>query len=94
MEKTLLTWIPCGFLWLTAGIKLFVALRSKKSPLPDTSLSLAKGVVALILTVLYTIQFGFSFRKSRTRDFEIHPVDRVTPALKAATFVSYFNLAC
>ena len=88
-EKTTLAWTACAFLWLAGTCQLFFLIRpSSRREHPTTFLNAFQQLITAALIAIEILSFAYTFRKSRTREYRIYPVDRVTPAIKVVTFVS------
>lgn len=85
-QKTVLVWIPCGYLWLFALLDLRSASTNPNaaSPVPWSPLNLAKIGLAVTLAALDLAQLLLA----RAADVS-YSADIYGPAVKIATFVSF-----
>ncbi|KAK8748976.1 hypothetical protein OTU49_015623, partial [Cherax quadricarinatus] len=77
-ERTVLVWVPCGFLWLFAPLQTHYILCSVNKLVPWTWLNISKLVGSALLLVLQFIDFFYAVHKWRIGE-DVYSVDFVTP---------------
>ncbi|XP_052061601.1 multidrug resistance-associated protein 1-like [Mytilus californianus] len=88
-QQTLLVWVPCGFLWLSAPFYLYHLLNADGVSRPHSFLSVAKTFVSGVLFFLSIVEL---LRDANNKDDEeaskrTHNSLFVAHSLKAATFL-------
>ena len=86
-EKTVLTWIPCGFLWVVLASDIYNSVTSRATNVPWSPLSVAKYIMAALLIVEEAVKLAFSIGR-QDQGYIVYPVDTYTPLIKIATYVS------
>ncbi|XP_042886660.1 multidrug resistance-associated protein 1-like isoform X6 [Penaeus japonicus] len=79
-ERTVLVWIPCGFLWLFAPLETHYVLQSADRLIPWSWLNISKLVVSAALMILQCLDFFYAVHKSVIGD-DVYGVDFLTPAI-------------
>ncbi|XP_037779151.1 canalicular multispecific organic anion transporter 2-like, partial [Penaeus monodon] len=59
-ERTVLVWIPCGFLWLFAPLETHYVLQSADRLVPWSWLNISKLVVSATLMTLQCLDFFYA----------------------------------
>lgn len=85
-QRTVLVWLPCGFLWLFAALDIFYIRNSINRNVPWGFLNAAKLILTGGLILLSLIDFTVVLFNKDDRD--VFAVDFYTPVIKIATFVS------
>ncbi|CAB3223726.1 unnamed protein product [Arctia plantaginis] len=86
-QKTVLVWIPCGYLWLAALLELYQMFVSKEANIPWSKLNVIKLVITLFLVLLQIINFSqVIYTSSREQDI-VFDADYYAPIVKLITFV-------
>ncbi|OWA52389.1 putative Multidrug resistance-associated protein 1 [Hypsibius exemplaris] len=86
-QKTALSWIPCGFLWLALPLLLRRGLQTGPTIRRWTYLSTSKIILSGILALLCLMEFFHLTHIWRTAGLAgIPDVDIVDPLVKAGTF--------
>ncbi|XP_042226170.1 multidrug resistance-associated protein 1-like isoform X1 [Homarus americanus] len=85
-ERTVLVWVPCGFLWVFAPLETHYVLRSVDRLVPWTWLSISKLVGSALLLMLQLIDFFYAVHKWRIGE-DVYCVHFLTPLV---IFVSIF----
>lgn len=85
-QRTVLVWLPCGFLWLFAILEVFYMKNSINRNIPwgfvnSSKLILTGGLIVLSFIDLIVVNIN-------QNEQDIYPVDFYTPVIKIATFVS------
>ena len=82
LQKTVLIWLPCGFLWLATPLLVYTLLKSKHVGIPHTLLNMVASILSLGLTVfaLFDLIF-FTALESGTL------VDILDPILRTMTWI-------
>ncbi|XP_011637000.1 multidrug resistance-associated protein 1 isoform X7 [Pogonomyrmex barbatus] len=83
-QKTVLVWIPCGFLWMFSVIEGYYFLNSKRRNVPYTWLFISKQVLTIGLILLCIVDLGVAIHES-TKD-TVYSVDFYTPVIKIISF--------
>ncbi|XP_063585006.1 multidrug resistance-associated protein 1-like isoform X1 [Penaeus indicus] len=79
-ERTVLVWIPCGFLWLFAPLETHYVLQSADRLIPWSWLNISKLVVSATLMTLQCLDFFYAVHKSVVGD-DVYGVDFLAPAI-------------
>ena len=82
LQKTLLIWLPCGFLWLCSPFIIINRLRSKQVHIPLTLLNTVSTILAAGLFTLATADLVTMSLRS-----DSSPVDIADPLLRAVTMI-------
>ncbi|CAB3223734.1 unnamed protein product [Arctia plantaginis] len=98
-QKTVLVWIPCGFLWLAAALEIYQMRISKEKNIPRNKLNTSKLVFTLLLILLQIIDICKVIYVSYKKITNIFGADYNDPLLKLLTFVlsatlMYYNRKC
>ncbi|XP_050673788.1 multidrug resistance-associated protein 1 isoform X2 [Leptidea sinapis] len=98
-EKTVLIWIPCGFLWLTALLDAYYILNSKERNIPWNILNISKLVITILLIVFKFVDLGVAVHKSSNEEEDVFSADYYAPLVKILTFLLsatllYYNRKC
>ncbi|XP_045495077.1 multidrug resistance-associated protein 1 isoform X2 [Colias croceus] len=98
-EKTVLIWIPCGYLWLTALLDTYYILHSKEKNIPWNILNITKLIITILLIVLKFVDLGVTVHKSSKEEEDVFNADYYCPIVKIFTFVLaatllYYNRKC
>ncbi|XP_023209485.1 multidrug resistance-associated protein 1-like [Centruroides sculpturatus] len=85
-QNTVLTWIPCVFLWLFTPLECYVLFRKQRKPIPWTILTISKTIlqVALLILTLAEIVINVKFL---TEPIQVYPVHYCTPLIKLFSFI-------
>ncbi|XP_067133640.1 multidrug resistance-associated protein 1-like [Centruroides vittatus] len=59
-QKTVLVWMPCGFLWLFAPLETYYLLKSSARNIPWTWLSISKIIIICFLCILCLGDLAYS----------------------------------
>ncbi|VVD06181.1 unnamed protein product [Leptidea sinapis] len=89
-EKTVLIWIPCGFLWLTALLDAYYILNSKERNIPWNILNISKLVITILLIVFKFVDLGVAVHKSSNEEEDVFSADYYAPLVKILTFFGVF----
>ncbi|VDI41918.1 Hypothetical predicted protein [Mytilus galloprovincialis] len=54
-RNTVLVWLPCGWLWLTLPVNIYLVRTTKNQRLPVTAFNMSKLILVLILVVMTVI---------------------------------------
>ncbi|XP_035225144.1 multidrug resistance-associated protein 1-like [Stegodyphus dumicola] len=84
-QATVLTWVPCAFLWLFAPLECYFQKKSQSKPLPWTALNITRIMVALALSVLWATNILDLLFNYRAKDMFTALI--IAASLKALTFV-------
>ncbi|CAH0714292.1 unnamed protein product, partial [Brenthis ino] len=87
LEKTVLVWIPCLYLWVAALLDLFYILNSKERNIPWNLLNISKLVITCLLIVLKFVDLGVTVHKSSKEDEDVFNADYYSPIVKILTFI-------
>uniref|UniRef100_A0A131YTN7 ATP-binding cassette, subfamily C (CFTR/MRP), member 1 n=1 Tax=Rhipicephalus appendiculatus TaxID=34631 RepID=A0A131YTN7_RHIAP len=87
VQDTVLVWVPCGFLWLTAPIETFLLLKSSNRLIPWTALNLAKLTITFMLFVISLVEFSYAGHAALSEGIALPSVYFYTPFIKIATFL-------
>ncbi|XP_071542397.1 multidrug resistance-associated protein 1-like isoform X3 [Panulirus ornatus] len=79
-ERTVLVWVPCGFLWFFAPLETHYVLSSLDRLVPWTWLNICKLVGSTILLILQGIDFFYAVHKWSIGD-DIFGVHFLTPVV-------------
>ncbi|XP_069998353.1 multidrug resistance-associated protein 1 isoform X3 [Penaeus vannamei] len=79
-ERTVLVWIPCGFLWLFAPLETHYVLQSADRFIPWSWLNVSKLVVSAALMTLQCLDFFYAVHKSVAGE-DVFGVDFLAPAI-------------
>ncbi|XP_038214944.1 multidrug resistance-associated protein 1 isoform X4 [Zerene cesonia] len=98
-ERTVLIWIPCGYLWLTALLDTYYILHSKEKNIPWNILNISKLIITILLIVLKFVDLGVTVHKSSKEEEDVFNADYYCPIVKIFTFVLaatllYYNRKC
>ncbi|OQV17365.1 Canalicular multispecific organic anion transporter 2 [Hypsibius exemplaris] len=87
-QQTVLTWLPCGILWLMAPFQIYQMRHSKYRVKRWTWVSLTKILLSTFLAVLSLTEFFYVTDVWRREGVEgFSDVDLITPIIKAATYM-------
>lgn len=86
-QDTVLTWVPCGFLWITAPIETYFLLKSSSRLIPWTALNLAKLAITFMLFVISLVEFSYAGHAALSEGIALPSVYFYTPFIKLATFL-------
>ncbi|XP_050048216.1 multidrug resistance-associated protein 1 [Dermacentor andersoni] len=86
-QDTVLTWVPCGFLWVTAPIETYLLLKSSSRLIPWTALNLAKLAITFVLFVISLVEFSYAGHAALSEGIALPSVYFYTPFIKLATFL-------
>ncbi|CAK1540432.1 unnamed protein product [Leptosia nina] len=98
-EKTVLIWIPCGFLWVAALLDTYYILNSKEHNIPWNILNISKLITTILLIVLKFVDLGVTVHKASKEEEDVFNVDYYGPIVKILTFalaatLLYYNRKC
>ncbi|KAK8776949.1 hypothetical protein V5799_029711 [Amblyomma americanum] len=86
-QDTVLVWVPCGFLWLTAPFETFLLLKSTNRLIPWTALNLAKLAITFVLFLISLVEFSYAGHAALSEGIALPSVYFYTPFIKLATFL-------
>lgn len=89
-QRTVLIWVPCGFLWLFAALEVFYIRNNINRNTPWGFVNVAKLILTAGLIVLSLIDLIVVIANQEDQD--VFPIDFYTPVIKIATFVSRLKL--
>lgn len=90
IEKTILVWLPCAFLWIFSGVELHFARSSRYKNIGWNAFNISKFVILGLLIILTLADLIVLLVIK-----DLYIVDIINPILKILTFVSIFvNLLC
>ncbi|CAL4110031.1 unnamed protein product, partial [Meganyctiphanes norvegica] len=81
-EKTVLVWVPCGFLWVFLPLECFYIHIALNRLVPWTWVNVTKIFSSAVLLVLLLCDLGFTIGSE-----DVHPVDYVKPSVLFVTLV-------
>nr|XP_045608210.1 multidrug resistance-associated protein 1-like isoform X2 [Procambarus clarkii] len=84
--RTILVWIPCGFLWVFAPLQTHYVLCSVDRHIPWTWLNISKLVGSALLLIIQFIDFFYAVHKWRIGE-DVFCVDFITPLLIFASIL-------
>ncbi|ODM88253.1 Multidrug resistance-associated protein 1, partial [Orchesella cincta] len=90
-EQTVLTWIPCGFLWFFAVFEVFSKLRLTSQRIPMTPLIILKCLGSWALIIVQLTGLSFTFRLE-DKDYDISRAERYSSIVKIASYMLTFIL--
>lgn len=91
-EQTVLTWIPCGFLWLLSAFSVVSTLRIRTNQrIPTTLLIIFKCLGSWALVIVHITNLSFSFRHEKN-GLSVSAAERSSSILKIATYLITFVL--
>uniref|UniRef100_T1JBH2 Uncharacterized protein n=1 Tax=Strigamia maritima TaxID=126957 RepID=T1JBH2_STRMM len=85
-QKTVLVWIPCGFLWLFAPLQIFMLIKSTSTSIPWTGLNISKLCIALILIIITIVDIGHNLHRYM-EDEPVPPVNYYKSFIIFVTFI-------
>lgn len=89
-QNTVLTWIPCIFLWIWSIYQIYVSINSKTKNIPWNALNLMKVGFSSLLILIQVLEIAFLLINSRGHDLNyVYAVEYVSPGLKLISFVSF-----
>ncbi|KAK7081053.1 Canalicular multispecific organic anion transporter 1, partial [Halocaridina rubra] len=77
-ERTVLVWIPCGFLWLFAPLETHYLIRSVDRLIPWTWINITKLVLSVLLILTQCVDFFYAVHLSTVGE-DVPGVLYVTP---------------
>ncbi|XP_076311435.1 multidrug resistance-associated protein 1-like isoform X2 [Tachypleus tridentatus] len=86
-RKTVLAWIPFGFLWLLAPWETFNLLTSKNRYIPWTVINILKLILTSVLAFLALVELSHNVHRSVALAETVPNVDFQTPFLKLISFL-------
>nr|QCO93576.1 ATP-binding cassette subfamily C member 5 [Chilo suppressalis] len=86
VQKTVLVWIPCIYLWVAAFLDLYYILHSKEKNIPWNILNITKLVVNCLLIVVKFVDLGVTVHNSSQKDKVVANADYYSPIIKILTF--------
>ncbi|XP_012944065.1 multidrug resistance-associated protein 1 [Aplysia californica] len=85
---TVLTWVPCGFLWLMLPIYLlYLALFCQGPPIHTNKLNVSKTLLSLLLCLLSVIDVLKAEPDSRSQSQDVPDVLYVSGGIKIASYL-------
>uniref|UniRef100_A0A1L8E4B5 ABC-type glutathione-S-conjugate transporter n=2 Tax=Nyssomyia neivai TaxID=330878 RepID=A0A1L8E4B5_9DIPT len=86
-HKTIMVWVPCGFLFLFAPLEFYFIAASKNGRIPWGFLNISKAIGIFLLFALSTadLAVGADLRIAETPG--VYPVHIVTPIILMITFI-------
>lgn len=91
LEKTVLVWIPCLYLWVAAFLDAYYIINSKERNIPWNILNISKLLVTCLLILLKFVDLGVAVHKSSKEEEDVFNADYYAPTVKILTFVSSSN---
>ena len=82
LQKTILIWLPCGFLWIAAPFLIYNRMKSKAVHIPHTLLNIVATTLAIGLVVFSLADLIYFSNKSNSSF-----VDIMDPIIRGLTFV-------
>ena len=82
LQKTILIWVPCGFLWLCAPFLIYIRLKSRHVQIQHTLLNIVATILAVGLVV-----FALADLIYFANDGQASLVDIIDPILRGVTWV-------
>ncbi|XP_074602377.1 multidrug resistance-associated protein 1-like [Brevipalpus obovatus] len=86
-SDTLLTWIPCGFLWIFGPMTIGRLVKDGNQNLPWTLLNIMKIIFASILTGLNAIELVSACIKLMENYSSVYPVEYFSPLIRILTLL-------
>lgn len=86
-QDTVLVWVPCAFLWLSAPVETYLLLKSSNRLVPWTALNLAKLAVTFVLFVISLVEFSYAGHTALSEGIALPSVYFYTPFIKLASFL-------
>ncbi|GAB0095977.1 multidrug resistance-associated protein 1 [Sergentomyia squamirostris] len=86
-HKTLMVWIPCGFLIVLTPLELYFIASSKFGRIPWSILSIGKGIVTFLLFALSTADLAVGADLWIAEMPGVYAVHIVTPVILMITFI-------
>ncbi|KAF0310803.1 Multidrug resistance-associated protein 1 [Amphibalanus amphitrite] len=80
-ERTVLVWVPCGFLWLFSPVETLMVLRSNDRFIPWTVLNICKYLFASVLLILQLGGLIYAVTQHSSDPDSIRSVDIYTPVI-------------
>ncbi|XP_023935367.1 multidrug resistance-associated protein 1 isoform X2 [Bicyclus anynana] len=87
LERTVLVWIPCLYLWVTAFLDAYYIINSKERNIPWNILNLSKLLVTCLLILLKFVDLGVTVHKSSKEEEDVFNADYYAPTVKILTFI-------
>ncbi|XP_050728625.1 multidrug resistance-associated protein 1-like isoform X3 [Eriocheir sinensis] len=87
-ERTVLVWVPCGFLLLLAPVEVSNLRQSVDRLVPWSFINISKLSVVMALMVIQCINFFYAVHQDSNGE-DVPAVDYVTPALIFASLIVY-----
>ncbi|XP_031762816.2 multidrug resistance-associated protein 1 isoform X5 [Galleria mellonella] len=85
-QKTVLIWIPCLYLWVTALFDMYYILHSKERNIPWNLLNISKLAITCLLIVVKFVDLGVTVHNSSQDDSIVYNADYYSPIIKIFTF--------
>ncbi|CAB3223737.1 unnamed protein product [Arctia plantaginis] len=86
-QKTVLVWIPCGYLCLAAVLEVYRMSISKEADIPWNKLNISKMVFTIMLILLQIIDIGQVISVSSRHTNKVYAADYYDPVVKLFTFI-------
>ncbi|XP_069356357.1 multidrug resistance-associated protein 1 isoform X3 [Maniola hyperantus] len=87
LEKTVLIWIPCLYLWVAAFLDAYYIINSKERNIPWNILNISKLLVTCLLILLKFVDLGVAVHKSSKEEEDVFNADYYAPTVKILTFI-------
>ncbi|XP_039751038.1 multidrug resistance-associated protein 1 isoform X2 [Pararge aegeria] len=87
LEKTVLVWIPCLYLWVAAFLDGYYIINSKERNIPWNILNISKLLVTCLLILLKFVDLGVTVHKSSKEEEDVFNADYYAPTVKILTFI-------
>ncbi|CAC5389793.1 ABCC1 [Mytilus coruscus] len=88
-QNTILVWVPCGFLWITAPYYLYYLVSYKGSPRQHSFLNIAKTFISGILFILTIVDVFKAIS-----DHRVNPIPVAVYLAAAIKLFSFFLTIC
>jgi len=88
-HKTVLIYVPCGFLWLFSAVELYQNYTSTKRHIPWSWLNIAKLLAPAALVIMSIVELTFLNRLNRLEQsvYDVEVSDFVGSSLKMVTYL-------
>ncbi|XP_023225674.1 multidrug resistance-associated protein 1-like [Centruroides sculpturatus] len=87
-QKTVLVWMPCGFLWLFAPLETYYLLKSSARNIPWTWLSISKIIIICFLCILCLGDLAYSSIQTLHYLKNVPSADYYVSFIRLVSFVS------
>ncbi|XP_076338372.1 multidrug-Resistance like Protein 1 isoform X1 [Tachypleus tridentatus] len=86
-QKTVLLWIPFGFLWMMAPLETYYLLKSTSRFIPWTGINVSKLVITSALAILALADLSYSVHRHVSWGWDVPSADYYAPFIKLVSFL-------